>query len=260
MAEKFIEGLTSPKERAVLETLGNNYIRARLIEISSLMNFLLNENLLDETNLKGLIIDLGTGSGVGLLALRKFTTGYLLGIDNAFQQRDHSYAGSYEVPTPGVTELAIANFKRADIYDFLKNYPVGTATLITAFYAHTLGWHENRCPGSRVSFLPCECDKFPKILDEIGKVLKPGGQFIFTSDEFDIRPNWSVTTTTLKGKDGENRATLIIPLPTWVKRDYQDWFKELEYSMEPELIETNGKYIGLIRDRRIKIFTKGTAS
>ena len=259
MKEQFPDGFTSTSENRVLEELDNNYLKARTIELSVLLDFLLRNHWVNPINLQGPVIDLGTGSGVGLLALRKFTTGYIIGVDRATRQHYHSYAGQYEVPTPAILNLAVASFRREDMRDFLKHYPLESVTLVTAFYVSMKGWHDNSCPAAR--FFGCNCNKVSTIIEEIGKILKPGGQFLATSDGYDIpKPNWATNTVSLVGSEEKDRyRPLILPLPIWVRNRYHTWFKAIEHSIEPELTETNGEYIGILRDRNVKVFTKMVA-
>lgn len=195
MSEKFLNSLSLPNENLVLQNLDNGYFNARLIEISSLLTHLLETGLLDRGNLKGPIIDLGTGSGIALLAFRKFTTAYLVGVDES-------------------------------------------TSLITCFYS---------------------IDNNQDVINTVGKILKPGGQFIYTADNARYKPKtpeWSSKVTTITGSEGPYQKTLVLPLPDWVKNRYSHCLKSSRFFLEKEIFDTDSAQVGLIRDREVYLFTK----
>lgn len=245
------QGLNLPEEITTLEKLNNKYLDARNIELSCLLSFLLENNLINKDNLKGPIIDLGTGSGIGLLALRKFTPAYLVGIDDGTHFIDgvglvrNWYAGNYKIPVPEITQLAVGNFRRQEIFNFLKSCSF-SATLVTAFYVDTKSWR----------------DGYQYFLREIDHVLAPGGQFLYTTDQTmfystDLsQPNWAEETFHTTGNEGEYFKTLVLPVPEWVRGRYQINTQKTGSYLESEIYETAGYRIGLIRDRIVWIFTK----
>lgn len=238
--DRFLHGLDISTNHQVFEKPENRYVTARTIELSCLLEFLLENGWIKQENLEGPVIDLGTGNGVGLLALRQFTLGYLVGVDRYERSYYNGYSGSSKVSTQEIFNTAIASFRKQDIYDFLKTFPLKSASLVTAFYAN--GW-----PGLN------------EIVVEIGKILKPGGQFLFTADQCDIsEPVWADESILLRGRGGKESLTLVIPVPDWVNTRYQgrlDSYTKCNY-LEPEITDTNGSRIGLIRDRRVRVFTK----
>lgn len=131
-------GFRSIWEIEDLVELGNSYVSARTIELSCLLDFLLHNGHINPANLDRTLYDLGTGSGVGLLALRKFSRGYLRGIDFTTQSRDG--LERYSVPEPKIIGLAIADFEHSHIYSFLQSCPPCSASLITAFYSSVGMW------------------------------------------------------------------------------------------------------------------------
>lgn len=245
-APNFVRGYEFNEMDKTLRKQENNYVLARALELSSLLSFLLANGWLKQENLEGPIIDLGTGNGVGLLALRQFTLAYLLGVDQLSRSRYNGYSGSSVVSTEEIMEASLSSFRQADVLDFLRRWPYQSASLVTAFYATPMN---------------------PKIVDEIGKVLPPNGQFLFTSDQHDVAtPTWGDQTVHLEGKGGVNSSTLVLPVPQWVRERYAPRIENainndperqrIVYLLEPEFFDSSGSSIGLIRDRTVKVFTK----
>lgn len=245
-----LRGLRFSETHPLLQNPENGYVGARVIELSCLFDFFLDNGWLNPANLDGGVIDLGTGNGVGLVALRQYTLGDLVGVDERSKSPHGGYSGSWKISTKEIIETAIAGFHQKEIYQFLSRWPIGSASLVTTLYANVVGWVGDR-------YAPDAEQTMKKILDEIGKVLKPGGQFLFTSDQYNIpKPAWATDTNTLKGYGGENGLTLVLPVPRWVISRYGNYLQTIPHYLEPEIIDTNGEKIGLIRDRIVHVVTK----
>lgn len=241
----------------VLKKIENKYFYARYLEISSLLSYFLDRNLLKKENLKGPILDLGTGSGIALLALREFgPKATLEGIDKDRWWYDRNwYTGfNYPIPLPGFLEAVEARFEQIDILDCLdlRNFYGQKKVLVTAFYANTQEWGDNK--------------KLSVIMKEIGELLPPGGQFLLTSDSHGPpRPDWANEEFVLTGTSGNYSKTLLLPFPTWLRERYWSDIQNtvsnrdllgLNVLLEDEIFETGGREIGLIRDSQIRLFTK----
>lgn len=240
-----------------LKTLANQYFFARFLEISSLLDYLLERKWLKQENLAGgPVLDLGTGSGIGLVVLRKFSPNSTLeGVDKGGRWNDpNPYTGfNYPIPIPGLLEKVGAGFKRISVEECVDlKYLYGEkATLITAFYTTVNQWGDN----------------LADIIEEIGEILPLGGQFLFTSDCYNIpQPDWASRISALTGTKGEHSKILVLPFPNWLRGscwgNIQSAFLKkdnmfgLNFYLEDQIFETDGREIGLLRDSRVKLFTK----
>ena len=181
-----------------------------------------------------------------MFALRQFSPAYLVGVDRLQRSGYNGYSGSSGISTAEIMDATLSSFRQSDVLDFLKRWPYQTATLVTAFYATSIK---------------------PEVVEEIGKVLTPKGQFLFTSDQHDVvTPNWGKSAVNLEGNGGNNALTLVFPVPHWVQQRYTPIIDDalnndperqnIRYLLEPEFFDSNGSNIGLIRDRNVKVFTK----
>lgn len=206
-----------------------SFVATRHHELTSLMEYLLRNSLLSEQSLKGPITDLGTGSGVGPLVLRQFSPGYISGVDLPKKARSYYNAGgSSKIDASNIMKLAQADLRHENMYTYLKTRAFNSRSLVTAFNACVMEWRNDQ----RIWHLYNQEDLYV-ISDEIGNILEPGGQFLFTSDKWDIpTPNWASQVTEIKGT---SLPRLTLSLPSSINRS---------------------ENIELLRDRFIKILTK----
>ena len=231
----------------LLKKLDYGYFTARFIEISFVLDLLLDKKILQKENFTSKpIVDLGTGSGIGLLALRNFTDKELIGIDynSYFSDCRNSYAGGYKIPTKKLIAKAQASFIKQDMNEYLKELPDESISLATAFYMSREGWFKVT----------------PKIYDQLGRVLTPNGQFLLTTDADLAIPrfDWADKNIHLRGNEGLHKRTLIFEVPEKFSTRHQNLIPNARCYLEPETINSQGIKIGLIRDRNIQIFTKNS--
>lgn len=267
MQEKEVKGLHLPG----LEQKLHPYIIARLVEIEALLNDLSNYHDpkfnfvgLDPQNLKtGPILDLGTGSGCGLLALRRQTLAPIFGVDQAAKvpratdfggiwgafANDYCGAG-LQVPEKNVLDISATDFRRSEIIEFLRKQPLDTFSLVTMFYI-----------GDK------DLD-FREVLTEVGLILRPEGQLIITSDSI-IRGDNIYNGRELQVKWGTRRSFITFDDPTLdikAKRPLpspKNLVNQIGGSTVVRNIcgrylerETDSNIVSNFRDRNIWIFTK----
>lgn len=249
-----------------LEVDQNVYLFVRFLEICSVLDYLQKKGILREENFGGKIIDLGTGSGIGLLALRQFSSnGDLTGIDNREVWNDiNRYTGSrYLIPQQEIIKAALAKFERFNILDFVDLHWLSgeQSSLVTGFYANVMSW---------VAGLPKVVtgkdyeEGISLVFEEIGGILSSGGQLVFTSESRVARPSWAREEYILTGTKGKFSRTLELPFPGWLRERFwkliceekNKHFSGLRFFFEDEIFETDGDKIGLIRDMKVSVFTK----
>ena len=243
--KEILQDISRTTDLELLEKLNYGYFTARYIEISCILDLLLDKEVLQKENFTSKpLVDLGTGSGIGLLALRNFTNKQLMGVDydSHFSDWRNDYAGAYEIPTKELISKAQASFIKQDMIVYLKELPNESISLATAFYMSRQGW-------LKVT---------PEIYDQFGRVLTLGGQFLLTTDADLIMPriNWANKNTHFRGNEGVHEQTLIFDVPEKFSAKYQNLIPDARCYLENETIKSQGVKIGLIRDRNIQIFTK----
>lgn len=254
-----------------LEQKLHPYLIARLVEIEALLNDLPRSNDqkfnfigLDPQNLKtGPILDLGTGSGCGLIALRRQTLAPIFGVDQAVKvpratdfggiwgvfANDYCGAG-LQVPEKNVLDLSVTDFQRSEIMEFLRKQPLNTFSLVTMFY------------------IGDEDLDFREFLTEVGLILRPEGQLLITSDSI-IRGDNIYNGRELQVKWGTRRSFITCDDPTLdvkAKRPLpapKNLIDQIGSSTVVRNIcgryleqETDSNIVSNFRDRNIWIFTK----
>jgi SAM-dependent methyltransferase len=240
-----LQDISQTTEFELLQQLENKYFAARFIEIGCVLDVLSDIGVLQRDNLVSTsIIDLGTGSGIGLLALRKLTNTHLIGVDNGSRYSDwhNGHARYYEIPTAELVQQAQASFVKQDMIGYLEGLPSNSISLITAFFMSRDDWNKLA----------------PKMYDQLGRVLTPGGQFLLTSDANLTTPNidWGKASTPFRGNKGSHQQTLVFKATDKIPKEYQNLIKFAGTFLEDETLHSQGAKIGLIRDRNIQILTK----
>lgn len=221
------------------------YFAARFIELHTVFDTLLARAMLRQENLDDSVVDLGTGSGIGLLALRKHTTGPLHGVDwGTFFEDDifpfDSYSGRYAIPTPSIITEANATFERAYNTSYLKQQPENSLSLLTNFYIEV----------DQIKFLG-------DLYDEAHRVLKPCGQFLLTSDsDLRIPEEYVEHTAVIKGDEGPDKL-LRLPVTDAVRQAYGHLISFAQpYYLDHVINTADAISLGCFRDRSIVVYTK----
>lgn len=134
-------------------------------------------------------------------------------------------------------------------------------SLVTAFYANVLRW----APGFAITGFEVE-EAISSVLEEVGEILSPGGQFVLTSCcSYVKRPSWAREEFRLTGTCGKCSKTLELPFPEWLKEHSRNLicadlekkdYSGLDFFLEDEIAQTQGRTIGLIRDMMVRVYTK----
>lgn len=237
--------LQETNEGSLLLRLGNPYFAARYIEITTLLSTLLEDRILHKQNLNGTNIDCSTGSGIGLLSLRKFSEADLHGVDDGFLFFDYlnSYSGHFRIPTERLINAAHASFHRDDDGKFLQTLKPNSVQLISCFYIDSERWK-----------------MLDNILDAAGNVLTPGGQMIVTTDAMvrDPIPSvpWGTGSMVYEGENGNDGISLYLHVPEWMTMNYQNIITFADWFLEDEIHYSRGTVLGNIRDRAVAVYTK----
>lgn len=126
----------------------------RALEIAGVVQYLLGHGLLKKENLFGNVVDLGTGSGAGILALERFGAKQVKGIDR-----------SQEFASFDVSKVLGKKFTVAEACEYLSSLQEDSLSLITSFNTNM---------------------EFYEFYREAIRALQPGGQILVTTDIWEM--------------------------------------------------------------------------
>lgn len=142
--------------------------KRRVKEIQTRLSWLIAEGKLTQENLKGRVIDLGTGSGAGLVALRALGATQAMGVDNgsainqAFEEISKAPADLLEVFYPSKVLQQKEKIFLISNEEFLRIFKEG---------------------GLGVSLVACFWIYYDPPIKQIEEVLTSGGQVIITANK-----------------------------------------------------------------------------
>lgn len=116
-----------------------NFAVQRASEIAGVIQRLLDNGYLAGKNLKGSAIDLGTGTGAGILAWRAHGVKRAIGID---YEEDCQGRETYPRPSLPAIEILGNDYKKTDTLSYLLREQEGSVNLISAFFTVPWLWTE----------------------------------------------------------------------------------------------------------------------
>ncbi len=217
---------------------------SRAIEIEAILDWLVDTCVLKEENLfSGLVLDVGTGEGSGLFALRRLTMAPVFGID--FQP----------IPMCGqISSITCTTFYQREAVEFLSIHPRQIFSLITCFHLPRWGLHVDAY-NYRAAFCPRDYYHIhQRFLQEVGRVLKPGSQLLITADLWQpwaarLDCDWG-TRKIIKPVEGDD--VLRLPTPKDLLKDVGPDSLSYYYSERDSTPETLFNF----KDRFVYVFTK----
>lgn len=161
----FVEKIRELEEQPLKEKDQYHDACRRASRIVGIFNFLLEQEALNRINLRGRVVDLGTGSGGGTLAARLFGAKEVFGVDDCLGLGG-GLGATEAMPSQTVFNMPGVRFQFEKVQEFINTQPPETFDLITAF----------RLPPFRFP-TPSELCQMAYPL------LKPGGQIIMTEGD-----------------------------------------------------------------------------
>lgn len=236
------------------------YVLARLIEVEARLDNLTDRQLLDPRNFHHqTVVDLGTGTGAGLIALRRRSLGRVIGVDyntivpdySIYSEQVNQTNGSrLSIPSEGVVDISTATIHRDDIQEFVAKCKPESVSLFTLFHTSINRLH-------------------PSFLANIGTALTPGGQFLITSD---LNRTWLAKSKHPWGRLHKELATDILeggidwhqPTPVTSPLSLIQHLGGWDHLAELEVTHrlhgtTSPDHFRLFRDRHFWLFTKTTS-
>lgn len=157
-----------PVKETNLTSNPESFLEERTWEIQNRLSYLILKRLVNQENLKGRIIDLGTGSGAGLMALRTLGATQAVGVEDERELR-----------------RAMGQIHKIDINPFEAFAPSETLqqqeTILKMTNEQFLEIVKEK--GWGISLITCLWISYQPPIRQIEEVLTPGGQVIITAAE-----------------------------------------------------------------------------
>lgn len=142
--------------------------KGRALEIQNRLSYLILKRLVNQENLKGRIIDLGTGSGAGLVALKTLGATRAVGVENGSELR-----------------RAMGQINKIDVNPFEAFSPSEALQQKERIFEMTNEQFLKiiKEEGWGISLVTCFWISYQPPMRQIEEVLIPGGQVIITATE-----------------------------------------------------------------------------
>lgn len=156
----------SQTKEAILLLDREAWLQERGEEIRRRLTYILLLGKLDWKNLKGEVVDLGTGSGAGLVALKALGATQVVGVENGSRLKK-SLDKTHQISVNPFEAFSSVDVLQPQIFEMSNEEFLGTAK-------------EN---GREISLVTCFWIGYEPPIRQIEAVLKPGGQVVITAAE-----------------------------------------------------------------------------